>query len=221
MWKFLSDRNRKARLFEVACCRRVWDALTDERGRTALEVVERYVDGQATEEELSAARKAAEEAAHFPWPASQGGVPRADQYAVRAAFHAISFHEAPHLSVPYGALAAKARALGLDPRKVLDKAFQNAWKTEAAIHADFLRDILGPLPFRPVPVDPSWLEWNGGAVVRLAQSIYDDRRFGDLPILADALEESGCTGPDILGHLRSPGPHVRGCWPVDLVLGKS
>jgi hypothetical protein len=58
-------------------------------------------------------------------------------------------------------------------------------------------------------------------VVKLAQVIYDERRFTDLPILADALEEAGCTNSDVLDHCRGPGPHVRGCWVVDLLLDKS
>ena len=58
-------------------------------------------------------------------------------------------------------------------------------------------------------------------VVQLAQSIYDDRAFDRLPILADALEEAGCTDAAILDHCRGPGPHVRGCWAVDLLLGKT
>jgi hypothetical protein len=82
-----------------------------------------------------------------------------------------------------------------------------------------IRDIFGN-PFRPVAVDPDWLTWNGGTVPKLAQAIYDQRRFQDLPILADALEEAGCTNADILNHCRQPGEHVRGCWVVDLVLGK-
>jgi hypothetical protein len=76
-------------------------------------------------------------------------------------------------------------------------------------------------PFQPVPtLDPDWLRWNEATVIRLAQSIYDDRGFDRIPILADALEEAGCTSADILGHCRSGGPHVRGCWVVDLLLGK-
>ena len=59
------------------------------------------------------------------------------------------------------------------------------------------------------------------ALARSCQRIYDDRRFQDLPILADALEEAGCTDPEILGHCRGPGEHVRGCWVVDLILGKA
>jgi hypothetical protein len=93
-------------------------------------------------------------------------------------------------------------------------------EAESRFVADLLRDIFGPLPFRAVAVNPSWLGWNDGTIPRLAQGIYEDRRFGDLPILADALEDSGCSDPDILGHCRSGGDHVRGCWVVDLVLAK-
>jgi hypothetical protein len=68
-----------------------------------------------------------------------------------------------------------------------------------------------------VPLDPAW---RTPAVLQLAQALYDDRAFDQLPILADALEEAGCTSRDVLDHCRGPGPHVRGCWVVDLVLGK-
>lgn len=72
-------------------------------------------------------------------------------------------------------------------------------------------------PFRPVVADPAWLT---PTVVSIAAVIYSDRAFDRLPILADALEEAGCTNADILLHCRQPGEHVRGCWAVDLVLGK-
>jgi hypothetical protein len=79
-----------------------------------------------------------------------------------------------------------------------------------------LRDIFGN-PFRPAPVDPGWLT---GAVVSLARTMYDSRDFAAMPILADALQESGCDNADVLAHCRGDGPHVRGCWVVDLLLGK-
>jgi ferredoxin len=60
--------------------------------------------------------------------------------------------------------------------------------------------------------------WNDSTVVKLATAIYDELRFQDMPILADALEESGCDNPDILNHCRQPGEHVKGCWVVDLIL---
>ena len=84
------------------------------------------------------------------------------------------------------------------------------------IDTTFLRDIFGN-PFRPVVADPAWLT---PTVVSIAEAIYRDRAFDRLPILADALEEAGCTNADLLLHCRQPGEHVRGCWAVDLVLGK-
>lgn len=79
-----------------------------------------------------------------------------------------------------------------------------------------LRDIFGN-PFRPVSLDPAWLT---PEVVSLARAIYDDRAFTRRTDLADALERAGCAGADLLAHCRSAGPHVRGCWAVDLLLGK-
>jgi hypothetical protein len=79
-----------------------------------------------------------------------------------------------------------------------------------------LRDILGN-PFRHVVFDPVW---RTESVSALATGIYADRAFDRMPILADALEEAGCDDADILNHCRGPGPHVKGCWVVDLVLGK-
>jgi hypothetical protein len=76
-------------------------------------------------------------------------------------------------------------------------------------------------PFRSMPTaDLTWLAWNDGTVPKLAQAIYEERHFADLPILADALEEAGCDNADILTHCRGGGEHVRGCWVVDLLLGK-
>jgi hypothetical protein len=69
-------------------------------------------------------------------------------------------------------------------------------------------------------VDPAWLAWNGGTVVKLAEAIYAGRAFDRMPILADALEEAGCADANFLDHCREPGPHALGCWIVDLLLGK-
>jgi hypothetical protein len=98
--------------------------------------------------------------------------------------------------------------------------WEAAYAAEKSAQAGLLRDIFGN-PFRPAKVKRSWLKWNNGTVVKLARSIDDERAFDRLPVLADALEEAGCTDADLLGHLRSRGPHVRGCFPVDLLLGKS
>jgi hypothetical protein len=79
-----------------------------------------------------------------------------------------------------------------------------------------LRDIFGN-PFRPVALDP---EWRTSTAVLLARGMYESGDFSPMPILADALQDAGCDSADILDHCRGPGPHVRGCWVVDLVLGK-
>lgn len=83
--------------------------------------------------------------------------------------------------------------------------------------AALVRDLFGPLPFQPVALDPAWLT---GTVTALARGIYDDRAFHHLPVLADALEDAGCGTPAVLSHCRAEGLHVRGCWVIDLVLGK-
>jgi hypothetical protein len=98
---------------------------------------------------------------------------------------------------------------------------------ELAAQALLLRDIFGN-PFRPITLHPAVLTWNDATVVRLAQAAYEERHMpegtldnGRLAVLADALEEAGCNDADILSHCRSGGEHVRGCWVVDLLLGKS
>jgi hypothetical protein len=99
-----------------------------------------------------------------------------------------------------------------------------AHREELAVHLWLLRDIFGN-SFRPVAIDPAW---QMSTVAQLAQAAYDERELPSghldparLAVLADALEVAGCTNADILAHLREPGPHVRGCWAVDLVLGKA
>lgn len=87
---------------------------------------------------------------------------------------------------------------------------------ELLAQANLVREIFGDR-FRRLSVDPSWLM---PGVVKLAQAIYEDRAFDRMPELAAALEEAGCADEDILGHCRGPGPHVRGCWVVDLILSK-
>jgi hypothetical protein len=90
---------------------------------------------------------------------------------------------------------------------------------QSRLICQWLRDLFGN-PFRPVSVDPRWLCWNGGAVVKLAQGIYDRWEFGLLPILGDALEEAGCENEEMVRHCRLPADHVRGCWLLDLLLKK-
>jgi hypothetical protein len=80
-----------------------------------------------------------------------------------------------------------------------------------------LRDIFGN-SFSTVTLYPGWLT---APVIAIARGIYDDRAFDRLPVLADALMDAGCEVSAILDHCRSDGPHVRGCWVVDAILGKT
>jgi hypothetical protein len=104
---------------------------------------------------------------------------------------------------------------------------RHARDLERAAQADVLRDVVGRLPFPLVEIDPAWLAWHRGATVQLAAAVYEERQLPSghldaalLAVLADMLEEAGCCDGDLLGHLRSPGPHVRGCWAVDLLTGR-
>jgi hypothetical protein len=97
---------------------------------------------------------------------------------------------------------------------------------KAIAHA--LRDVFGN-PYRPNPTrEPGWFQWNHGALPKLAAAAYESRSPPlltldpmSVAVLGDALEDAGCTDAEILDHLRDPGPHVRGCWAVDLLVGKS
>jgi hypothetical protein len=239
MLEFLGDKatQRKLRLFAVACCRRLWSRLTDERSRKLVEVAERYADGAASEDELQeavAAAVAAEraaEAAHRPtvWPAVGERRAEARPAYVRSlagwnAAGAVSrlAEDVPDVVAAY-ALDGAADVLPEEPPGSAgwSATFKAARSRERKAQKALLNDVFGN-PFRPTPAfDPAWLTWNNRTIPKLAQAIYDDRAFDRMLILADALEEAGCTNADILTHCRQRGEHVRGCWVVDLLLGKS
>jgi hypothetical protein len=96
-------------------------------------------------------------------------------------------------------------------------AGEAAWKAEGEAQCHLLRDIIGN-PFQPPSFQPAW---RTPAIVKLAQSIYDERAFGRMPDLAAALEKAGCTDRQFVEHAQEPENHVRGCWVLDMVLGKS
>jgi hypothetical protein len=106
-------------------------------------------------------------------------------------------------------------AAGGTARRTLGIGEAQRNKSEKA-QCGLLREIFGN-PFRPATVDPDWLT---STVVALARQMYEARDFSIMPILADALQDAGCDNDDILTHCRGDGPHVRGCWVVDLLLGK-
>jgi len=191
---------RQCRLFACACCRLIWHWLSEsERGY--IQVAEAYADGKVKQSSL--ARVCAKQVS-ARLPAGVG------HYASVAVTWALKLPSAtnPDLSSP----EILARWAAEYSRRL---PIENHAKRQVAL----LRDII-PNPYRPVKLEPAWLKWNGGVIRKLAESIYDERNYEQLPILADALEDARCTNEDLVKHCRSKGPHVRGCWAVDLLLGK-
>jgi hypothetical protein len=196
---------RKSRLFCVACCRQILRLMSRVDLQRVVESCEQFADGKATSVELREAhKKATAVAADLAFEANLrmqlAGWAAKD--AAQAAAELVRKRFSPEL------VAAKVRAA------------ITATPEEPKSQSNLLRDIFGPLLFREVRLDAAWLSWKEGTVLKLAQAIYDERAFDRLPILADALEEAGCSEVDILAHCRGPGPHVRGCWVVDLLLNK-
>lgn len=224
---------RKLRLFAVCCCRAVWGLLGDPRSRTAVETAERYADGQATREALV-------QAWHAGWRvANRPPLPSPLTLSTLAAAAAASTcHPDPDHLPGY---------VTHDLRRAARR--QNLAGATAAAQAALLRDLCGN-PFRPLPLAPPdyWIglpyppgplfrvprTWLTPTVSPLARAAYEDRLPDGLLdpfrllVLADALEEAGCDSCAVLHHLRGlepcgtplRGPHARGCWALDLVLGK-
>src|SRR5262245_8306183 len=175
LWAAGGAGDRKLRLFACAACRRVWHLFADEVGRGAVEVAERFADGLATDEELAGALTAAESAC-----SDSGGAAFA---AWGAAANETNFSVAG--GAGYATKEAAQAAAGL-PHLPTDSspwewthpedyaAKEGTLLAERAHQANLLRDLFGPLPFREVRLDPTWLSWNGGTVKRLAQAAYDE-----------------------------------------------
>jgi hypothetical protein len=182
--------DRKLRLFMVACCRCVWDLMRIEQWREAVEMAEQYAEGAGSLKRMRHCRRK-----------NRMSQPRGTSFVTLA--HAVWYALEPD------AIEGARRIVPIIPQIACAVVPQ----------ADLLRDLFGPLPFRPVTLPPSVLAWNDGCVVKLAAGIYQDRDFSSerMGVLADALEEAGLTDEVVLEHLRGPGPHVRGCWAVDLL----
>jgi hypothetical protein len=209
--------SRKLRLFAVACCQRFPHLLGSEPYKVALEIAERLADQFLPQEQV------------HPCIIALMGV-EGPSVAADAVGNAVRF------AVDYRIKRDSLRYYSWDAGRVAYWTSQAAYAVAAeqsndatrwfaaqdAEHrwqADTLREIFKP--FRRVATDPTWLAWNRGAVAALAQTIYEERRFEDMPFLADALEEAGCKKTTILSHCRGENQHVRGCWVLDLLLGKN
>jgi hypothetical protein len=205
--------DRRLRLFATACARTVWDLLPTD-ARSAVRIAERFALGRATLDDLRAAAiglfpahvTAYDHALAAAGWASAAVPPRTQEVlwspaqAARQAAVGLA-----HFGHPLPATAVDPRTSWLAGRAAA-RAFQ----------ADIVRDIFPP-PGVTVTLDP---EWRTSAVLDLARTMDATGDFFAVPILADALEDAGCTDGLILDQCRHPGPHVRGNWVVELLLGR-
>ncbi len=200
--------DRKLRLAAASLCSRLFGSVLDERSRTVIRRTEDMADGKATASTI----KRVHRQAFKVWNARQeniksGQLPR-DLRACGAteALCLITATDRPVVEILAGAAFLCRMTLG-----------KGRCASEGEFQSQLIRDIFGN-PFRPVTVDPPCLT---STVTALAEGIYQDRAFDRMPILADALQDAGSENSDILNHCRDAnGVHVRGCWVVDLVLGK-
>jgi hypothetical protein len=202
---------RKLRLLAVACCRCLGPLLRDPDLLEALDAAELYADGQIPEPVLLHwSRRAADTVERLNHPLAS------------------PWHMAYRLVENCTRVGPDAGALGGVPSGVSQAVASgsgHSWGTPPWVEAQqvaakylhgLVTDVIGN-PFWPTVFDPSWRTSDTAGV---AGGMYESRDFAAMPILGDALEDAACDNPDILDHCRGPGPHVRGCWLVDLVLAK-
>ena len=163
-----------------------------DRCEHALNVCERFLEGQATAAERE---EALAEIDHIGW-----------------------MNHGPFLSLDLSLAGYFAESAW---RGDLQACYHDAWNPRPErrdrVCAELLREVFGN-PHRPVRFDPAW---RTDTAVAIARQMYDSREFSAMPILADALQDAGCDSDELLNHCRSAtATHVRGCWVVDLVLGK-
>jgi hypothetical protein len=219
-WRDQDALHRRLRRYYLACCRAIWPLLAQAYSRRGVMVGERYVEGQAGRAELSQAEYNAEgapmrvgtgDAAHITfWVRAVQVMPPGDLASM--------LHTADSRSwAPRVVLTAAAYFVDFALRPT-DHAMKSPDCVFAAFLSAWLLRCVFPNPLRRPTMLPAWRTQD---VVGLARGIYEDRAFDRLPILADALMDAGCDNEQVLGHCLSDGPHVRGCFAVDLVLGKA
>jgi hypothetical protein len=236
---------RKATLYVCAGLRCIWEWLYDDASRQAVELAEREADGLATAEERDFASYLAEvptfgydfEARYVRDQPSKLGsfsseVRRLLEMGVYSELDLqsdgplgdeqvrSSLKNAAHIA--YHNLGERLVNGRLHEHLLEHLRSQSQWPG-----AWLVRELF-PNPYHPVEVEAHCLGWKDGTIQRLAEAAYQDRALpagrlvsDHLAVLADALEDASCTEPAILDHLRSPGPHYRGCWVIDALLHKS
>lgn len=212
---------RKLRLFACACCRFIDHLLPDQTIRDGLTRAERFLDGQVRNSTLETWYRKVRDVRDAQ-PRVNGDL-SASWHACNAVENAVA--PQPLVAFLYAQVSARD-ALGRAKGIWTWPKFQRARQRIALELIPYFHDIVGN-PFRAASIKTDWLSWQDRTVVKLAQAAIDERQLpggllevNRLYLLADAIEEAGCPDPELLGHLRGPGPHVKGCWVLDLLLGK-
>jgi len=213
-WRCCKTSERKLRLFGCACCRRIWQLLNDLDGRAIVESLEEGGDAPTLRRRLQDARERQAREPELPRREGDGAASvlwwltsTADRFAEHTAEFTVE-----------GALAAPTPQGGVVPPRTVLRVSKE-WQQVC----DLLRDITNP--FHSAKLDPTY---RSDTVMRLAAASYEERALPSghldptrLAVLADGLEEAGSSDAELLAHLRGPGPHVVGCWAVDILLEKS
>jgi len=199
MLKFVSGEagERRLRLFASASFLRLKGLLPDPRQHRGLEVLHQLAEGTITKADRQQITAEVRRA-----------IPRDDRNPTPVPF------DDPHFVALMLYREFCSRTIGIHAINATGGLADGAREQREQVL--LLRDIFGN-PFRPVTFFP---EWRTTTVLALAQGIYDERAFGRMPILADALGDAGCSNEDILNHCRSETVHTRGCWCIDLILGR-
>jgi hypothetical protein len=205
--------NRRKRLLALACCQRLSEFLQVKELQHALAVLDRWIEGASDSEERKQARKAALAVVPEQFPASAAWA--VQQLLQRGKFSALAVLWRLHYAREDEASARAYRANLSDA--AIQQARAEALWAERREQCHLVREVFGN-PFRPVTFSPSW---RTDTAMSLAKQMYESREFSAMPILADALQDAGCDSDELLNHLRdTTAAHVRGCWALDLVLGK-
>jgi hypothetical protein len=212
--------DRRLRLFSCACAQRVCHLTVDEAFAGLVELAEAYADERVAADVLKARNSACTDRYRELHRSSSPAETFARMAALRCGYWASErkrdFYQPHDLDFPYP-LGAAQDAWGAVSHAGGDERGNQDGIREDQVQVAILQDIFGN-PFRPVTFLP---EWRTSTVLALAQQMYDSRDFGAMPILADALQDAGCDSENVLNHCRSGAVHVRGCWVVDLALGKA
>ena len=209
--------DRKFRLLACAIVRSLWQYLDAHTAQPLVDTFEAYTDGRTLYSEVNEKRGVVSNLAHSLRhdSATRAALEACLQLTGMAVNDSTAYWSGR--AVVFDAVRVEVLALhaaGGEPDDATDSASPYQAKV---LGASLVRDIFGN-PFRPVAFDAAW---RTSTAVALAAQMYESREFGAMPILADALQDAGCDNPDILNHCRDTAQgHVRGCWVVDLVLGK-